>query len=248
MRTNSIPFNFYSHVACLFPGSILLSYILYTLDRFFYPELSDYLVQLNTFSNILLISILIIGSFISGHISYIISKLIFDQVDKVTCEPFGNKDKFLSYPEGKQKQIIEAIGYIYGPEIKRELKIDHKKYKDNEISGEEFGLKNYCYAMVERKEAKHDMFVGLADFLRSIAFLFALLIIFLFLESVLTQFQDFNFDLVNLIKSIILVAVAICLLLSLYNRSKRMRQAADSLIYSQFLFDVKMLNKRKIDD
>lgn len=245
MRTNSIPFNFYSHVACLFPGSILLSYILYTLDRFFYPELSDYLVQLNTFSNILLISILIIGSFISGHISYIISKLTFD---KVPCKFFKNEDKFLSYSEEKQKQIIEAIGYIYGSKTKKELEKLHKEYENNEISGEEFGLKNYCYAMVERKEAKHDMFVGLADFLRSIAFLFALLIIFLFLESASTQFQNFNFDLVNLIKSIILVAVAICFLLSLYNRSKRMRQAADSLIYSQFLFDSKMLNKKKGDD
>lgn len=248
MKTNSIPFNFYSHVACLFPGSILLSYILYTLDRFFYPELSDYLVQLNTFSNILLISILIIGSFISGHISYIISKLIFDQVDKVPCESFGNKDKFLSYPEGKQKQIIEAIGYIYGPEIKRELKINHKKYKDNEISGEEFGLKNYCYAMVERKEAKHDMFVGLADFLRSIAFLFALLIIFLISESLFGQIKNFNFELVGLIKHIILVAISIFFVSSLYNRSKRMRQAADSLIYSQFLLDFKILYKKNSDD
>ncbi|GAA3721505.1 hypothetical protein GCM10022378_09460 [Salinicoccus jeotgali] len=245
MRTNSIPFNFYSHVACLFPGSILLAYILYTLDRYFYPELSDYLVQLNTFSSILLISILIIGSFISGHISYSISKLTFDHLP---FEYFKNKDKFLSYSEEKQKQIIEAIGYIYGSETKGELEELHNEYKENKISGEKFGLKNYCYAMVERKEAKHDMFVGLADFLRSIAFLFALLIIFLFLEFVSTQFQNFNFDLVNLIKSIILVAVAICFLLSLYNRSKRMRQAADSLIYSQFLFDSKMLNKRKGDD
>lgn len=245
MKTNSIPFNFYSHVACLFPGSILLSYILYILNRFFYPEISDQLVQLNIFSSVLLVSILIIGSFISGHISYSISKLTFDFLP---FKFFKNEDKFLSYSKVKQKRIIEAIGDVYGSETKKELEYLYKEFEEGKKSGEDFGLKNYCYAMVERKEAKHDMFVGLADFLRSIAFLFGLLIIFLSLESICVQFQNFNFDLVDLIKWIALAAAAIWFFISLYERSKRMRQAADSLIYSQFLFDFKMLDKKNSDD
>src|SRR5699024_4156500 len=104
MQTNSIPFNFYDHVACMFPGAILFSYILFIMNKFFYSEIGSYLLKLNSSSSVILIFVLIIGSFTCGHIAYSISKWSFDlKILNPSNKPI---DKFLDYSNQKQLEII----------------------------------------------------------------------------------------------------------------------------------------------
>src|SRR5699024_3759869 len=237
MQTNSVPFNFYDHVACMFPCAILFSYILFIMNKFFYPEIGDYLIRLNSFSSVIFIFVLLIGSFTCGHIAYSISKWSFGL--KILNHSDKPIDKFLDYPEQKQLEIINEIGYIYGSDIGKEVKQLYVKYKKGQISGSQFGIKNYCYALVERKEAKHDMFVALADFLRSTAFLIFMAFFYLVCEILFDIFKSCNFELIDLFNLLAIFIFMGIPGMTLFRRSIRMRKAADSLIYSQFLFDAK---------
>ncbi|MDO6657494.1 hypothetical protein [Anaerobacillus sp. 1_MG-2023] len=238
MQTNNIPFNFYDHVACIFPGSIFLSYILYIMDRFFYPNISNYLIELNAFSSLLFILILVIASFTCGHIAYSVSKWSFEL--KPIISSSKPVDKFLDYSPHKQTEIIEEVSNIYGISTGDYLHSKLIEYKNGEISGATFGLKNYCYALVERKEAKHDMFIAIADFLRSTSFL--MILGFVYLEFITIWDLVFKNDILDLFKCIALIIFILIPSLTLFNRSIRLRKAADSVIYSQFLYDAKKVS------
>lgn len=231
-NSNGIPFNFYDHIAVLFPGAILLTYFLF-LANWVFPNLFDYIFMLINLSSAFSILMFIVLSFIFGHIAYSISKWSFE---------FGFKkkpvDKFLDFSIIKQEEIIDEVAKIYGNSIGEELRTNLLKYKNNEINGAQFGLKNYCYALVERKETKHDMFVALADFLRSTAFLLIIPGIFLVIMSIV-EFLSKDINSFIALKIIFFSILPIAASVLLYKRSKRMRKAADSIIYSQFLFDAK---------
>lgn len=232
-NSNGIPFNFYDHIAVLFPGALLLTYFLF-ITNWVFPNLFDYIFMLNNFSSAFSILMFIVLSFIFGHIAYSISKWSFE---------FGSKkkpvDKFLDFSSIKQDEIIDEVEKIYGNSIGEELRINLPKYKNKEINGSQFGLKNYCYALVERKETKHDMFVALADFLRSTAFLLIIPGIFLVIKSVIGFFLLKDINIFIFLKIFFFSILPIAASILLYKRSKRMRKAADSIIYSQFLFDAK---------
>ncbi|MGG3918594.1 hypothetical protein ABEV38_15715 [Parageobacillus thermoglucosidasius] len=236
-NANNIPFNFYDHVAVLFPGAIMVGYFIFIANKIF-PNTLDLISKLHNFSSTLLILVLLIMSFIFGHIAYSISKWTFDKAFFSKGKPV---DKFLDYSDTKQLEIISEVEKIYGAEIGKELRSKLDKYKKNEITGSEFGLKNYCYALVERKETKHDMFIALADFLRSTAFLLALGVLYLITTSILDWIRNCISG-GYLIKIIIFSLFPILSSWLLLSRSIRMRKAADSVIYSQFLFDAKRLN------
>lgn len=231
-NSNGIPFNFYDHIAVLFPGAILLTYFL-LLTNWVFPNLFHYIFMINNFSSAFSILMFIVLSFIFGHISYSISKWSFE---------FGTKkktvDKFLDFSSIKQEEIIDEVEKIYGNSIGEELRSNLLKYKNNEVNGSQFGLKNYCYAMVERKETKHDMFVALADFLRSTALLLILPGLCLFIKCVV-EFLIKDINIITSLKIISFSLLPIAAGVLLYKRSIRLRKAADSIIYSQFLFDAK---------
>jgi hypothetical protein len=232
--SNSIPFNFYDHIAVLFPGAIFLSYLIFISNKIF-PITIELIIKLNKFSSTLLILAILVASFILGHIVYSISKFSFDNA---LFSKGKQVDKFLDYSHVKQSEIIEQVEKIYGEKIGEELRFNLQKYKNGRIDGAKFGLKNYCYALVERKEAKHDVFIALADFLRGTAFL-------IFAGAIYINGAELYYYLTNqstisdLLKIIGFSVIPLLSSYLLFKRSIRMRKAADSIIYSQFLFDAK---------
>ncbi|MEH6989614.1 hypothetical protein [Cytobacillus firmus] len=237
-NSNGIPFNFYDHIAVLFPGAILLSYFI-IVTSWVFPNTLNYLLNLNNLSTAIFVLLFLILSFIFGHIAYTISKRSFE----VGINSKKPVDKFLDFSSVKQEEIITEVEKIYGNNIGEELRFNLLKYKNNKITGSQFGLKNYCYALVERKEIKHDMFVALADFLRSTAFLLIIPGLSLIVMSLVKLYSN-DINIINFIIYFLYSLLPIAASNLLYKRSIRMRKAADSIIYSQFLYDAK---KNKLD-
>jgi hypothetical protein len=77
-NANNIPFNFYDHVAVLFPGAIMVGYFIFITNKIL-PDTLDLISKLHNFSSTLLILGLLIMSFIFGHVAYSMSKWTFDK-------------------------------------------------------------------------------------------------------------------------------------------------------------------------
>jgi hypothetical protein len=299
---NAIPFNFYDHVAVLFPGFILLSYI-YLLLEWLFPQVNKVITDINTFSPWILVLICIIISFICGHIAYFLSKAIVDFflisdsrkfsrtlfrlvgfynqlissliiissiieiVNSVRTDKSSSKediaeedeedavkrnkylkynkltDCFYNFSNLKQNIIVSKLEGVYGEKLISEIKTKLPMFRDGEINGPGLGILNYCFAVVERKEIKHDKFITIADFLRSISVLM-LLGFFILLIRAFYLFLTGTYDGILLLKYIVVSLIIGVLAPAILMRSFRMRKAADSVIYSQFLYDVSSNNEK----
>lgn len=218
---DKIPFNFYDHIAVVFPGSILLGIFLY-----YYPELFSIIIIIKDTSTTLLIFIFIILSFICGHVTYSISKAVTDFINKIFKI---NTDKFKELSDEKQDRIINIVETTHGTNYNLRGKI--KEYRKGKINGQELDIKNLCFAPVKEDVSNHYMFVSLADFQRSIAFLLGLIFIGTIMEVIILK--NITFD---KIRDIILICLLGLSAILMYKRSVKMRKTADGVVYSQFLF------------
>ncbi|PAB61353.1 hypothetical protein [Anaeromicrobium sediminis] len=224
MESNKIQFNFYDHIAILFPGSILNAIVLY-----YFPEFIFLIKKINELSSTLLIIIFIITSFIGGHICYALSKTFMDWVNGKLGIKF-NVDAFKEVSTEQQDLIISEIEKIYETDFKLKNKII--EYRDNQLEGKDLGIKNLCFPFTKDDISNYYIFVSLADFQRSIAFL--LLII-----CFMIPFNIFIYTscLFGVARNIIAVLILFVFSILIFKRSIKMRKTADRVVYSQFLFN-----------
>lgn len=228
METDKIPFSFYDNIAILFPGAVLIGLILH-----YYPEAKAYAESIKDISDILLVFIFIIASFIGGHITYVVSRSIANGIDMITDRFVCNAFKELTAQE--QDKIIEHIEAIYKTDF--DLKGELVAIRNNKNSTDFcLRVKNLCYSPVKDKIANYHIFTSLADFLRSISLLLSIIWITFAVDIVILKSYSFG-----LTKNILLL---ICLLEAaylVYKRSLEMRKLADDVIYYQYLYEASQM-------
>lgn len=241
---NSNNTNLNIYIAIIFPGSLLLLYLAfltYKID----PGILNVLIKFSDFSKILLLFFILVGTVICGQIVYAMSNLniyfyytewknLYFKIKKVD----RRDDVFLEFSKIRQEEIVKELGRIYGKRIKKELNCNYQKYLSNKISRKEFGIKNYCYSLVDSKEAKHDTLKALADFLKGTSFIFNLVNFYFICVILKSSFVEHSGK--KLIINLVIMLIVSFVANILEKRSRKMRKTADNLIYSQFLFNAKV--------
>lgn len=235
MDANKFSLGFYDCIAILFPGAGFAALFIHL-----FSELGDMLIIINGVSSVLFLFIILVISFIGGHITYILSKKFTDSFVKIiTCNKFNrklNSDAFKEIDKKAQNKIILLVERIHDDDF--DLKDNIIKYRNNEISGKELNIRNLCYAVVKSEIGNYETFVSLADFLRNTSFILFLVDSILLIEIYIFKMYSFGS-----VKNLILIALILYSSYQLFIRSIDMRKRADRIVYNEFLFKAKSIKE-----
>lgn len=171
----------------------------------------------------------IIVSFIGGHICYALSKTFMDGINNKVGIKF-NADVFKDISIEQQNKIISEIEKIYEMDFGLKEKIN--KYRNGELDGRALGIKKLCFPFAREDISNYYVFVSLADFQRSIAFLLLMLSCIFFCDIFIFKLYSFG-----IIRDIIVPTILLLFSILIFKRSIKMRKTADRVVYSQFLFN-----------